>query len=425
MNASMDMSLNSDQKPGAPPTSGTKRTVWHSFLALWLALIGAPAASLAGVPLLTLNYTVTGTALQVTPANLSVPTGIPGSVLVSVLSGGSTNSAAAKQLSAGAYVQAVLRGPAFPQPRTIVGAPNAALLLPAINLVGQYELDNIQLVDAATGQTRLQGTPSSVPVDVFSQLLVSSVTSTPMTLDQIQAAGIDIDEQNFSAVQFQVTFALSSQTVTVNFPVVSPKFTQSTELIPSDQLAASLQQATVLNQKIATTVQLPASLQTANLNIQVQGINFQFTDPTDVQSLGLAIPPIPAIMVIPGNIGFLNQFFSVQIYTQNGAPIGSGLSISNIQATMILPPGPDGIVSTNYDQPGDDPLRFARVGPNDIIQPVQPILLPGPPNGVNVLQPGDTGTAQFLVEGLQEGLAVMNINLTGDRQLAETAFAGD
>ncbi|MGA2656274.1 MAG: LamG-like jellyroll fold domain-containing protein [Verrucomicrobiota bacterium] len=384
-------------------------------LALWLALICGSSACIAGAPLLTLHYTVTGTELQVSPATLDVPTGIPGSVLVSVLSGGSTNNAASAQLSAGAYVQAVLRGPAFPQPRTIVGAPNAPLLLPAINLVGHYELDDIQLVDAVTGQTRLQGTPSTVPVQVFSQLLVSSVTSTPMTLDQIQAAGIDIDEQNFSAVQFQVTFALSSQTVTVNFPVVSPKFTQSTELIPADQLAASLQAAAVLNQKISSTmVQLPPSFQTANLNIQVQGINFQFTDPNNVQSLRLAIPPIPAIMVIPGNIGFLNQFFSVQIFTQNGAPIDSGLSISNIQAQMILPPGPDGILSTNYGQPGDDPLRFARVGPNDIIQSVQPILVPGPPPGVNVLQPGQSGQAQFLVEGLQQGLAVMNINLTGD-----------
>ena len=136
MNASMDMSLNSDQKPGAPPTRRAERTAWHSVLAPWLAFLCASSTCLAGTPLLTLNYTVTGTALQVTPANLSVPTGIPGSVLVSVLSGGSTNSAAANQLSAGAYVQAVLRGPAFPQPRTIVGAPNAPLLLPAINLVG-------------------------------------------------------------------------------------------------------------------------------------------------------------------------------------------------------------------------------------------------------------------------------------------------
>ena len=44
-------------------------------------------------------------------------------------------------------------------------------------------------------------------------------------------------------------------------------------------------------------------------------------------------------MVIPGNIGFLNQFFSVQIFTENGAPMGSGLNVNNIQATLQLPPG--------------------------------------------------------------------------------------
>ena len=384
-------------------------------LASWLALTCAPSVGFAAAPLITLQYSVTGTSLQVSPATLSVPKSIPGSVLVSVVSGGSTNNAASAQLSAGAYVQAVLRGPAFPQPRTLVGAPNAPLLLPPINLVGSYELDNIQLVDAVTGQTRLQGTPSTVPVQVFDQLLVSSVTSSPLSLAQIQQAGIDIDEQNFSAVQFQVSFVLNGETIPINFPVVSPKFTQSTELIPADQLQASLAQAAILNQQIsAKMVQLPPSFQTANLNLQVQGINFQFVDPNDTQTLGLAIPPIPALMVIPGNIGFLNQFFSVQIFTQNGAPAGSGLSISNIQAQMILPPGPDGILSTNYDQPGDDPLRFARVGPNDIIQPVQTILRPAPPNGVSVLQPGEAGQAEFLVEGLQQGLAVMNINLTGD-----------
>ena len=370
-----------------------------AVLALLTSSLGASAA-----PLTTLEYRINGTLLQVTPSAVSVPKGIPGSVLVSVVTGGSTNNAAAISLASGAYVQATLRGPAFPQPIKLVSPPNAPLLLPPINLVGAYELDNIQLVDAVTGQTRLQGTPSAVPVMVFDQVLISSVTSTPLTLDQIQAKGIDIDQENFSAVQFQVSFVLNGNTIPISFPVVSPKFTQSTELIPADQLAASLAMAAALNQQISSkVVQLPPSLTTANLNIQVQGINFQVVDPGDPPSLGLAIPPIPAIMVIPGNIGFLNQFFSVQIFTQNGSPSGSGLSVSNVQATMILPPGPDGILSSNYDQPGDDPLRFARVGPNDIIQPVQTIMRPAPPANVSVLQPGDSGSAEFLVEGLQEG----------------------
>src|SRR5262249_23016366 len=136
--------------------------------------------------------------------------------------------------------------------------------------------------------------------------------------------------------------------------------------------------------------------------------------------LQLHIPPIPALMVIPGNIGFLHQFFSVQIFTENGAPSGSGLQVKNVQATLVLPPGPDQIPSTNYDQPGDDPLRFARLGANKVVQPTQQVVRPGPDGKIGTaddiprLQPGESGQAEFLVEGLQEGLQIMDLNLTAD-----------
>src|SRR6185295_3556577 len=125
-------------------------------------------------------------------------------------------------------------------------------------------------------------------------------------------------------------------------------------------------------------------------------------------------------MVIPGNIGFLNQFFSVQIFTENGAPNGSGLSVNNVQATLVLPPGPDRIASTNYSQPGDDPLRFARVGSDKIVQPTQPVVRAGPDgktgtaDDISRLRPGESGQGEFLVEGLQEGLHIMNLDLAAD-----------
>jgi len=390
-------------------------------LACWLALGGAARVGVAATPLASLDYHIGGTFMQVTPTTLAVPKGIPGSVLVSVFSGGSTNNAAVTQLTSGAYVQAVIRGPGFPAPQVLVSKPNAPLSLPPINLSGNYELDSIALVDAVTGQVRLQGTPSSVPVNVFDQLLISSVTSQPLTLDQIQAAGISIDESSFSAVQFNVSFVLNGQTIPVSFPVVSPTFTDSTELIPADEVDARLKQAASINQQISSTiVQLPASLQqAANLNIQLQGLNFQVADPGSPASLGLSIPPIPALMVIPGNIGFLHQFFSVQIFTENGAPVGSGLSVGDIMAQLQLPPGPDGIVSTNYDQPGDDPLRFAKIG-NKPGPSTLPVVDPGPggqlgsSNNITTLQPGETGQAVFYVEGLQEGLWVMNLKLTAN-----------
>ena len=388
------------------------------WLSLWCFL---SPPSVATASLASLDYRITGTSVQVTPAVLSVPKGIAGSVLVSVVSGGSTNNAAVAQLTQGAYVQAVLRGPGFPTPLRIVAAPNSPLVLPPIALVGDYQLDNIALVDAATGQTRMEASPSSVPVHVFDQVLVSQVTSRPLTTEEIQQKGIVIDESNFRAVEFNVSFVLDGKTIPVSFPVVSPQFSDSTELIPAAEVEAKLKEAADMNQKIASEiVQLPKDFQTANLNLQLQGINFQVVDPGPGETLALTIPPIPALMVIPGNIGYLHQFFSVKIFTENGSPLGSGLSVDNVQATLELPLGPDGIPATSYDQPGDDPLRFARIGPNKIIQSVLSVVDPGPDgelgtgDDVSRLQPGQTGQAEFLVEGLQEGLQVMNLDLTAD-----------
>ena len=56
----------------------------------------------------------------------------------------------------------------------------------------------------------------------------------------------------------------------------------------------------------------------------------------EVKSL---IPPIHGVIVIPGNIAFLNQFFSVVLQATNVGPEGSGLIVENTRATIVLPPG--------------------------------------------------------------------------------------
>ncbi|HYG24635.1 MAG TPA: Ig-like domain-containing protein [Verrucomicrobiae bacterium] len=384
------------------------------ILALGL-LIGSPSWVGSAVPLTSLEYHIRGTGLQVTPAAVAVPKGIAGSVMVTLTGGEAT-----KSMAEGAYVEAYLRGPAFPEPRRLVGPVNQALLFPPINLVGDYQLDSIRLVDAATGETKMEGAPSIVPVRVFDEVLVSRVTSRPLTYEEIEQRGIYIDESNFRVVEFEAAFVLDGQTINVNFPVVSPRFHESTELIPAAELEEKLAQAAVLNQQIGSTVQLPPEFETAQLNIEIQGINFQVVDPGEDEPLGLRIPPIPALMVIPGNIGYLNQFFSVQIFTENGAPRGSGLSVYNIQALLKLPPGQDRVSATDHNNPGDDPLRFARIGPDKVIQPLQQIVQPGADGDVGTpddnprLQPGQSGTAEFLVEGLREGLHVMDLDLEAE-----------
>ncbi len=87
-------------------------------------------------------------------------------------------------------------------------------------------------------------------------------------------------------------------------------------------------------------------------NIEVKGLQLEAPPLFDDT---IEIPPIPAVIVIPGNIAFLNQFFQVIVLVSNVAPPGSQLVVTSATATMVLPPGADGLA-----QSLDDPLAFAR-----------------------------------------------------------------
>ena len=123
-------------------------------------------------------------------------------------------------------------------------------------------------------------------------------------------------------------------------------------------------------------------------------------------------------MVIPGNIGYLNQFFSVQIYTENAAPLGSGLSVFG-QPKLNLPPGGDQIPSTDYNNPEMIRCALLALAPIKLFSrfsqssALARMAFFGTADN-NHLQPKQSGQAEFLVEGLREGLHVMDLELTGD-----------
>ncbi|MFM8358440.1 MAG: hypothetical protein ACKOET_07750, partial [Verrucomicrobiota bacterium] len=206
------------------------------------------------------------------------------------------------------------------------------------------------------------------------------------------------------------------KTIPVRLPVVAPRTVQSTEIIPAAEVLERLATAQALNAELGRSVQLPPEIRVTGL--EIQGIDFQFVEESE-EDLGLAIPPIPALLVIPGNIGFLNQFFSVQVFTENGAPADSGLTVNTLRAELLLPAGTDRIPGT-FEQPGDDPLRLARLGPERQVRPVRDVVQPGPDGVAGTaddlprLRPGETGQAEFLVEGLAEGLHVLDLKLTAD-----------
>jgi hypothetical protein len=117
-------------------------------------------------------------------------------------------------------------------------------------------------------------------------------------------------------------------------------------------------------------------------------------------------------------VAFLHQFFSALLLVANVAPDGSRLDLQNVTGTIVLPKGLDRVAGT-FDQPGDDPLRLARVDtPGGVgIQSTVQIVQRGPDgklstaDDIPVLPPQKQGEGEFLVEGLQEGSHLFDITI--------------
>lgn len=385
----------------------------HRLLLLLLTFL--PLLASAAQPLASLEYRVVGAQLRAFPESVTVPRNVPGSIRVAFAAGGIPLDDPIGDAGAGTRIEATLRGPSFPAQR-LTAEYGEPLFLPPLRLTGDYQLDDIQLVRGT--DTVLQATPSSIPVHVFDEVLVSRVTSRPLTLEEIRDKGIAIDQSNFRVTEFDVTLVLRGKSFRVTLPVAAPAARLSTEIIPVAELEDRTVELERLNQELARTVQIPPEFAAEMPDFTINPINFEeVLDGDGEDKKGI---PISGLLVIPGNIAFLNQFFSVQLFTENAAPSGTPLTVNNLRATLRLPTGPDGLPARSYEQPGDDPLRMARIGPDKIIQTNLAVVLPGADQVIGTadditrLQPGETGSAEFLVEGLREGLHLLDIDLEAD-----------
>ncbi|MDH3999497.1 MAG: hypothetical protein OET90_11760, partial [Desulfuromonadales bacterium] len=128
------------------------------------------------------------------------------------------------------------------------------------------------------------------------------------------------------------------------------------------------------------------------------------------------LPPIPGIVVIPGNIGFLHQYFSALAIVTNGAPEQSNLLIRDLKAEIVFPDGED-LTAGSDATPGDDPLRMAA-GADGYFPRIMDVLNAGADgqNGtgddISQLYPAQSGQADFTIEGLKEGTHKLDFIIT-------------
>ena len=383
--------------------SATGRT-WAVLAAALLLPSLASAQSVLGSG----ELRILGVRLAVSPASQTVPRNQATRLATALIDG----SASAPQTLppsisdpslANLVVKGELTGPGIGQTGdgsgetgVTISAPVGQLLpIPPLLAAGTYVVDNLRL-EACTGGSGcatsnfiMPADPAVATIKVVDRIIVTSVSSRPLSLDEIRDRGIIIDDSSFTAYEF--TFGVGTQSQGSTQPITLAV------AFPQDPSVGA-------DGPIDFPPELP-SLQIPNL--EVKGLKLEGPDDLFDKTV---IPPIPAVIVIPGNIAFLNQFFQVIVLVSNVAPAGSHLVVTSATATMLLPPGPDAVAQT-----ADDPLRFAQTQ-------AQGTSLSGVTDLHNTtgatrdFAPGQDANGEFLIEALKEGTHRLEVTINAQLQ---------
>jgi hypothetical protein len=378
---------------------------WAARAALLGAVLPASASPATRLPHIgSFDVSVLGLSATVDPLEPTIPKNIASAVHVVVKAGNKTLTAddLASYVGSGFQVRAELSGPGLGAPVTLPDLgpsdppPTDPLLLPipALPIAGNYSLSNIRLI--REGQTVLDVSPATIPIKIIDQILVTSVQTRPLTLAEIRDKGIVLDSDDYLGFEFTIGLATNSQSVSFSMPVVFDRAG-----VPVPQVIQPPPDPPRVG--VSTPgFEPPAPLIIPSL------LDFDPVEVAGVPEVSLRLPGgapirIPSVLVIPGNVGYLKQFFSAQLFVANGAPVASGLSVANVTGTVELPEGADHELGT-----ADDPLSLPDTvrGPQPQTLAVRGVGLDGQPgtaDDVDELQPAQQGQAEFLVRGDQEG----------------------
>ena len=391
----------------------TRTALALSLVAFVSGLAPTPVAAQAPLRKIgEMELQLSGLGAVLDPVNPVVPKNTPAGVQVIVRAGGRQLTAGeVESLVGGAFfIEAELNGPGLPRTITIpdleAGEPLPAdpliLPLPGLNVGGDYELTNIRIVSG--GRAVMGVLPEVATLKVIDQVLVTKLVTRPLTLDELKEKGIEITSKDYTGFQFSLALRLESEVVNLDFPVV---FDRKGVVVPQP-IDTSVTDPT---RKVDT----PAVPRPPAMIVPVMLL------PEGEADAGPQVPltlpngepiRIPSVLVIPGNVGYLKQFFSALVYVANGTPVGSRLFVRDITGKIQLPPGKDLAPGTP-----DDPLYLAkRVG--EATPPAErPVLglgpdeTPGTEDDVSVFAPGEQGQAEWVLVGNDQGFHKIDIAL--------------
>lgn len=353
-----------------------------------------------------MEVSIVGVSATVEPLNPVVPKNTASGVRVVVRSGNERLSVAEVErfIGEGFRVEGDLSGPGL---RETISLPEAGaasstdpllLRFPPLANAGDYTISNLRLV--VNGTAAVDVTPQRLTIKVIDQILITSVTTRPLTLDEIRERGIVIDSSDYLGFEFTLGLSLDSRATTFTFPVV---FDQRG--VPVPQPVLPLQSPTRAELPPLTSI-VPLLLTPQKDGVPLPRVKMPNGTEAEVR--------IPSVLVIPGNVGYLKQFFSAKLFVANGAPGGSGLSVQNVTGKIKLPAGADQVPNST-----DDPLALPDTdkGTQPSTLPVRAPGLDGAPDtadDIGTLNPGEQGHAEFLLRGEKEGFHNVEFDIDAD-----------
>ncbi len=406
--------------------SYAKSTIFSFTMVALLVVLSASFAKAqnSSVSLTTLQFYLVGGELTPQPSYQAVPrtfttqVDAPFKLPESVGGAGITFEELLPYLPKDLIVKAELRGPAFASPVQLTALPNHPIELPTLPILGVYTVENIRM---ESGGRVVAASPGVVQVEAIDKVLITQVTTRPLSLEEIQQRGIPITSENFTVLNFTAALSFQSRDVHLQIPITLPpdetlnvegvgggrepgvgtpicgfqRFAEAGETAPRDEF-------------------IPSDCDVIP-DLEIQPFVLKEISETLKKE---EFPKISGIIVFPGSIGFLHQFFDATLIVNNGAPAASVLSIHDVKAKMVLPTGLDRVSGTDA-VPGDDPLRAAGTTATGGV-PMRELFVVGPgpdgqfgtPDDAGTLGPQQTGQANFTLEGLKEGSHQIDFEIT-------------
>jgi hypothetical protein len=280
-------------------------------------------------------------------------------------------------------IKGELEGPGINGSISYKTLPNHPFSIPGFNMKGKYILKNIRL--EKDGKILAKPEEDNAVINV-EDIIVTSIKTRPLTLEEIKEKGIVITEDNFKVYNFAIGFVLGSKKVTMDFPVVYTG--DGRTYVPQD-----------------IGINLPHSPQ-ANFgppNMTIKLPHISSPEIKDPQTKKQFSQNIGGILVFNNKIAFLHQFFSIMFIITNNAPEGSELKLKDIEATISFPDG----------------LREAKTNPPHITGKPIPVRCPGPDgklgtgDDITIILAKFSGMAEFLAEGLKKGTHIVKVDFKG------------